>query len=203
MTIPFRRSILALLAVAVFAAIGWALFRHRDDSLATWRGHTGVVRSLAHSHDGRSIASAADDGHIVVWDAVTGTKRHVISAHSKTIRSVAFSPDDRALASASDDGDVKIWDVETGTETVAFHDHTKAAECVAFSGDGRYLMSGGADKLVRIWNVADRKLLQSLKATRSTFMRYWPRRRATVSRPDVAMARSNCGNCRVAARSVA
>ena len=41
--------------------------------LLTLKGHSGPVRSVAFSGDGRQIASASDDGTIIVWEAAPAT----------------------------------------------------------------------------------------------------------------------------------
>jgi WD40 repeat protein len=75
------------------------------------RGHTETITSMAFSHDGRRLASAAHDGTIKLWDPVTG--REILTLlHGKGdhVTGISFSPDGRQIVSTSKSGTVKVWD---------------------------------------------------------------------------------------------
>ncbi len=77
----------------------------------TLKGHTNVVHSVAFSPDGRTLASGAADGAIILWDVATGERLRTLQGHADMVLNVAFSPDGRTLASASEDGTIILWDV--------------------------------------------------------------------------------------------
>ena len=67
----------------------------------TLKGHTGWVRSVAFSPDGKRLASASCRYRTVkVWDAATGQEILTLKGHTGFVLSVAFSPDGKRLASA-------------------------------------------------------------------------------------------------------
>jgi WD40 repeat protein len=78
--------------------------------------HTSPVRSVAFSPDSKLLASASDDGSIILWNVPDGSSFRALHSdpHFPFI-SVSFSPTGFVLASAAtgesrDDGTVAIWD---------------------------------------------------------------------------------------------
>jgi WD40 repeat protein/tRNA A-37 threonylcarbamoyl transferase component Bud32 len=130
--------------------------------LRTFQGHTGPVRSVAYSPDGRWIASAGDDGIIRIWNAASGDVSQ-IPVKSGVIRSVAFSPDGGCLASAGGDNSVKLWNAKTGALLWTGSGHTGTARAVAFSPDGTRLVSGSEDRTLKIWEIGTGKCLRTLE----------------------------------------
>jgi serine/threonine protein kinase len=86
-----------------------------QSELRTLRGHTGPVRSIAYSPDGRTLASGGDDGTVTLWDAAASRVVRILRGHARgAIDAVAFSPDGHQVASASGDGTLRLWDPPRG-----------------------------------------------------------------------------------------
>ena len=149
----------------------------------TWDVHTGrVVDSLTRamgndilSPDGKILARPNLDTTVLLLDAATGKKRHLLgvcrplrqwAGNMDRIRvlvpPVAFSPDSCIVALGHPDGVVRLWSVDTGkgVGTLATQKGHRFIEALAFSRDGRRLAAGG-DELT-VWEVASKKILRDV-----------------------------------------
>jgi WD40 repeat protein len=134
-----------------------------DASHLTFRGHTGQVRGVCFSPDGRRLASASEDQTVKVWDALTGQELHSLQEYPSQVYSVCFSPDGRRLASASEDQTVKVWVAHTGQELRTLRGHTDGVTSVVFSPDGRRLAGAFRDGTANVWDAVTGRELRTLR----------------------------------------
>ena len=88
--------------IAVASSIGvWLYDAHSGSEISLLTGHRGVVRCVAFSADGLSLASGSWDATVRLWDARTGEHKQIFIGHTDVVTSVAFSPDGKTLASSS------------------------------------------------------------------------------------------------------
>ena len=73
-----------------------------------------LVRSLAFSVDGKTIASGSYDNIVRLWQTSDGSLFRDLEGHTGWVRSLMFSPDGNLLATASDDNTVRFWNVNEG-----------------------------------------------------------------------------------------
>src|SRR5206468_1147679 len=100
--------------------------------LRTLEGHSGSVRGVAVSPDGRRAVSASADNTLKVWDLESGRELRTLEGHSGSVRGVAVSPDGRHAVSASNDKTLKLWDLQSGM-LVATFSADAAVLCCAFA----------------------------------------------------------------------
>ena len=96
------------------------------------QGHRGAVRAIAVSPDGRTIATAAADTPVRLWDAATGRSSRILPSPRPAI-ALAFRADGREIAWIDDAGAVAIADVASGAPRKLGRVRG-AARAIAFEG---------------------------------------------------------------------
>jgi WD40 repeat protein len=130
----------------------------------TLRGHSGGVNSVVWSPNGKLLASASDDGTIILWDAVSGKPFARLIGHGGGVYSVAFSPDGTRLVSGSDDKSVLVWTITEDQLPALLEGHTGEITSLIWSHDGKKLISGSKDTTIIVWDVNSRKAIHTLAA---------------------------------------
>ncbi len=143
----------------------FTLARTSPEQIGTLVGHTNTTNSVSYSPDGVTLASAASDATIKLWDVATQTLVTTLEGHTESVTSVSFSPDGGKLATGSFDGTVRLWDVATRTEIARLEGHTRGVNSVVFSPDGHTLASASAasDATIKLWDVATRAQVTTLE----------------------------------------
>ncbi len=132
----------------------------------TLTGHADVVRALAFSPDGTTLAAAGgvpgQGGEIRLWNMADGTLKRTLTGHTDCIYGFGWRPDGKQFATSSYDKTVKIWDVEKGVSIADLKDHADAVYAVAYTTSGKYLATASADRSIRVWDAATGKRLYTL-----------------------------------------
>jgi WD40 repeat protein/serine/threonine protein kinase len=139
----------------------WGLCR--DGSRHTLRGHTGEVKAVAFSGDGRTLATCGDDGSVRLWNLAS---RRYVKLLAWRAQSVKFAPDGKTLAIIEGlSRAVRLWDPTERRERVTFPLGTDV-NAVDFSPDGKLLATAYDDNTVRLWDIATRREVAVLRGHR-------------------------------------
>lgn len=127
-----------------------------DPCLVALEGHSSRenIYSVAFAPDGQTLASAASDGTVRLWETATGVCLTVINLSPLDAMAVVFSPDGQLLALAVSDWTVRLWDVATKTYRTSLSGHSSVVEAIVFSPDQTLLATASRDKTVRLWETA-------------------------------------------------
>jgi len=125
----------------------------KGQAVATLRGHSGPVLTLAVTPDGKWLCSGSSDQTIRVWSTATWQTARTLDNHLGPVQQLTFRPavdgaQPALLASASDDGTVRVWQPTIG-RMVRSIKHPGPVTCVAWSADGQGLLTGGKDGKLR------------------------------------------------------
>ena len=161
-TVEFSPVDASLLATAGESNI-IKLWNLKNNTVRSFRGHTGIVNSIAFSPNGRLLASVSDDRTLKLWNV--HNQQSIATLREGTLfRSVAFSPNGQLLATGGW-MHVKLWDVGRRVE-IATLLHDKFVQAVTFSHDGQRLAAGDASDgrgTVIVWDVQKQQVIATLE----------------------------------------
>jgi len=149
------------------------LWTVRGDRLATLRGHTASVVSVAFSRDDRLIASGSTDRTARVWEVATGRVICKVTG-GDVMASVDFDATGTRLLTGNADRLVRLWNIATGDPLRTF-EHTTTLRYVTGSPDGTLVAGATTDGSVSIWDSATSSLLVQLHHQASAeSVDFWP-----------------------------
>jgi len=126
--------------------------------------HKGWMSSLAFSSDGRTLATSASDGQLIIWDfAERRAKGQPIKRGGG---SVAFSPDGRLVACIGVDLIARVWDVASHQLVALLRNLGPVLE-LAFTPDGTRILCTSEGNTVRVWDATGRTDKDTLAAHKS------------------------------------
>jgi WD40 repeat protein/class 3 adenylate cyclase len=173
---PERSILLALQAIDTTGSSGKPALLEAQDALhralqtsrieQTWRGSTAAINGLAVSSDGAHVATAGNDGHLILWLYPTGEQVlniNTTAPPNNFSRFISFSPDGEHIAAPAEDNLARVWDVASGEPLLTLTGHTEVVSAVTYSSSGTLLATASMDRLVKVWNAENGKQLLNLE----------------------------------------
>jgi WD40 repeat protein len=151
---------------------GWGEAAIKITEIATGKtyrlleGHPGIVRALAFSPDGETLASGGGDRIARIWDARGGKLLKSLSGHTKPINAVAFSPDGSTLVTCARDETLRVWDATSGRllHTIESKDDgIWGIEAMVFSPDGSTLLTTGQRTHFKLWDAIHWRVVRTFQ----------------------------------------
>jgi WD40 repeat protein len=128
-----------------------------------------LVRSVAFSHDGRTLAvglmrpDKGSSAQVALWEWPRRRRVASLDGHRGSVGALAFSADDSKLVAADTSGDVTFWDMTTRGERARLRAHKEGIKVLAYSPAGdQFATACYRGGVVRLWDAAREAPLGSL-----------------------------------------
>ena len=130
----------------------WDIATPNSKLIAKHTVHTGAVRCVVFSPDGRQLASAGIDKTIYLWPIEGSSEPKPFTRQDSEINFIAYRPNRSRIASGAADGTITLLDLESAA-TASLGNIPDEVICLAFSPDGQRLASVRSDGTVRVWDL--------------------------------------------------
>jgi WD40 repeat protein len=126
-------------------------------------GHTGKIKSLIFSFDGKYLYSASLDGKVLKWDLAARTSTNVTTGATQ-ITSIDISSNGNYLAGINNAGNVIVWNPENNSDNFRIGTSGRNIKVIRFKPDENILALGDVNGNVELWDVSARKIISEVKA---------------------------------------
>jgi guanine nucleotide-binding protein G(I)/G(S)/G(T) subunit beta-1 len=121
----------------------------------TLKGHLAKIYAMQWSEESPTLASASQDGKLLVWNAVTCLKMNAINLPSNWVMTCGYSPSGEFVASGGLDNTCSVWNVRGQNPTKVSRElqgHDGFLSCCRFI-DNRQIITSSGDHTCALWDV--------------------------------------------------
>jgi len=133
------------------------------------QGHFGKIYAMHWAPDSIHLASASQDGKLMIWDGTTTNKRHMINLRSSWVMTCAYGTAGEFVACGGLDNLCSIYQVDFNTaETherpkVELSRHDGYLSCCRFVDSNKILTSSG-DGSILFWDIEKTFVISSYRS---------------------------------------
>jgi serine/threonine protein kinase len=140
------------------APVAMAPFKVDKVVSQTLKGHRAEVVSLAFLRAGDALASLDSEGHVRLWDTVTGQSLHRLGNAGQFVRAIAAKPDGGQLAWAVGQ-EIYVHDIDQAKDIARISDHDGNVRLLCYSPNGQMLAAVTDNFSIYVWQVPEAKLV--------------------------------------------
>ncbi|MEM7441881.1 MAG: TIR domain-containing protein, partial [Pseudomonadota bacterium] len=107
---------------------------------------------MAFDPNGTSVATAARDGSVHLWDMATGSENEALAGHDSTVTFAAFSADGSMIVTTSKDATARVWDTQTGDQITVLDGRSGTLTSAVFSPDSDRIVTVSSNNTARLWD---------------------------------------------------
>ncbi|RCK54567.1 Guanine nucleotide-binding protein subunit beta [Candida viswanathii] len=107
----------------------------------TLKGHQNKIAKLCWSSDSSKILSASQDGYMIIWDAITGFKKHAIQLENPWVLTCSYSANEKLVASGGLDNNCTIYKIKPDTSNFPVLEERTLANSNSYQMQGSFYQS--------------------------------------------------------------
>ncbi|RNA01031.1 guanine nucleotide-binding subunit beta-5 [Brachionus plicatilis] len=138
------------------------------------KGHQSKVLALDWSCDKRHIASSSQDGKLVIWDAFSTNKEHVVTMPTTWVMTCAYAPTGSCVTCGGLDNKITLYKLSTDEDISkqkrVIASHTNYISCNQFVFSDQQLLTGSGDSTLKLWDVETGQLMQTFQGHQADVM---------------------------------
>lgn len=135
--------------------------------ISTVLKHKKKVTDANFNRCGTELVTVSRDRTLRIWNAVSGTCKHILEGHRHWVVSADFGPCGYKVISGSYDRTARIWDLKSGPEhTYLRLCHSMHVIDVAFCNCGKTVTSTTISDQITMWDVASKEVIMMFRQPR-------------------------------------